>query len=186
MGMPLPNTDWTVDMVNALPDDRNRYEVIDGELFVTPAPSLLHQRAVVKLLAILAPYVEALGLDLLVAPAAITFSKRREVQPDLLVLPRNAGRLATRFEDVGVLMLAVEVLSPHTARTDRTRKRTLYQDERVPEYWIVDPMARAIEHWHPDSVKAELLTTTLSWQPVTTHDALVVDLVAYFHAVHGD
>ena len=127
MGMPLSHMDWTVEMVNALPDDGNRYEVIDGELLVSPAPSLFHQSAVGKLYLLLAPYADAVGLDAVFAPAAVTFSARREVQPDLFVLPRNAGRPAKRFEDVGQLMLAVEVLSPHSARTDRHRKRARFR-----------------------------------------------------------
>ncbi len=186
MGMPLSPTEWTVEMVNALPDDGNRYEVIDGELLVSPAPSFLHQRAVARLHLVLASYVDAIGLDLLLAPAAVTFSRKREVQPDLLVLPRNAGRPATRFEDVGVLTLAVEVLSPHSMQTDRHKKRRLYQDERVPEYWIVDPVARSVERWRPTTETAEVMHDSLSWQPLASHEALAIDLVRYFRAVHGE
>jgi Uma2 family endonuclease len=186
MGMPAPETDWTVAMVQALPDDGNRYEVIDGELLVSPAPSLLHQRAIARLHLLLAPYVDAVQLDILMAPSAVTFSARREVQPDLLVLPRIAGRLATRFEDVGVLMLAVEVLSPHSARIDRHKKRALYQDEEVAEYWIIDPASRIVERWRPKSVVAEVLTTTLTWQPLPAFDTLTIDLTAYFRAMHGE
>ena len=186
MGMPLSHMDWTVEMVKALPDDGNRYEVIDGELLVSPAPSLLHQSAVGKLYLLLAPYADAVGLDAVFAPAAVTFSARREVQPDLFVLPRNAGRPATRFEDVGQLMLAVEVLSPHSARTDRHRKRALYQDERVPDYWIVDLALRAVERWRPDCASPEVLTVALSWQPMPSHEALIIDLPAYFRSVHGE
>jgi Uma2 family endonuclease len=186
MGMPNQHTDWTVDMLNSLPDDGKRYEVIDGELFVTPGPSLLHQRAIARLHLLLAPYAESLALDLLFAPAAVTFSPRREVQPDLLVLPRVDGRLAARFEDVGELLLAVEVLSPHTARVDRHRKRALYQEQHVPEYWIVDPDARTVERWRPGRDVADILTTAISWHPLSRKKELTVDLVAYFRAVHGD
>jgi Uma2 family endonuclease len=186
MGMPASHTEWTVEMVHDLPDDGMRYEVIDGELLVSPAPSLLHQRAVGRLYRILEPYVEAIGQEVLFAPAAVTFSKRREVQPDVLVIPLKDGRPVERFEDVGVLTLAVEVLSPHSLRADRQLKRNLYQDERVPEYWIIDVDARIVERWRPESDAAEVLTTTLSWQPLLSRDALTIDLIEYFRAVHGD
>ena len=61
MAMPAQHTEWTVEMVRALPDDGNRYEVIDGELFVTPSPSITHQRAVAELFAVVHPYVKHTG-----------------------------------------------------------------------------------------------------------------------------
>lgn len=186
MGMPASHTEWTVEMVHDLPDDGNRYEVIDGALLVSPAPSYLHQRALLRLYQILQPYVEEIGQDVVVAPAAVTFSKRREVQPDLFVLPKRDGRRATRFEDVGVLTLAVEVASPHTARTDRREKQRLYQSERVPEYWMVNPNARTVERWRSGIDRREVLATTLMWQPILTHDALTIDLTQYFRAAHDD
>ncbi len=187
MGMPQSqHTEWTVDMVHNLPDDGNRYEVIDGELLVSPAPSFLHQEAGIELCFLLRPYVQSNGQNVFVAPAAVTFSQRREVQPDLFVLPKLRGRRATRFEDVGALTLAVEVLSPHSLRTDRHQKKGLYQDERVPEYWIVDPHSRTVERWLPDSEHAEVLATKLTWQPVPTQDPLTIDLTQYFRAVHDE
>ena len=184
MGMPLQHTDWTVEMVNALPDDGNRYEVIDGELFVTPSPSNVHQRAVLQLLVLLYPYVMTLGLDLLPAPSAVTFSRRDEVQPDVLVTPpRKDGRPAARFSDVGVLLLAVEVLSPGTRRTDRGVKRTLYQREAVRDYWIVDTDARTIVRWTPTSLHGEVFADHIQWQPLDAHAPFVLDVAAYFRAV---
>ena len=138
MGMPHSQpTDWTVEMVHDLPDDGIRYEAIDGKLLVSPAPSYLHQRAILRLYGLLLPYVDTIGEEVLVAPAVATFSPRREIQPDLFVLPKWGGRRAARFEDVGTLTLAVEVLSPSTAHADRHQKRMLLQEERVPQYWIV-------------------------------------------------
>ena len=113
------SSEWTVDMVHALPDDGNRYEVIEGELLVSPSPAWLHQRAVGGLYVLLLDYARRAGLDVLVAPAAVTWSPRTEVQPDVLVVPLVEGRMPSRFEDVGVLTLAVEVLSPSTMRVDR-------------------------------------------------------------------
>ena len=187
MGMPLPHTEWMVDMLNALPDDGNRYEVIDGELFVTPAPSNVHQRAVQELVAMLLPFAKQLRLDLLHAPCAVTFSDRREVQPDVLVMPRMSdGQFAEKFTDVGVLLLAAEVLSPHTRRTDRAVKRPLYQDEAVRDYWMVDTDARTIERWGPTSARGEIFADTITWQPLDARAPFVFDVVQYFREVWGE
>ncbi len=184
MAMPRVDTDWTVERLNALPDDGNRYEVIDGELFVTPAPNGPHQRAVIELCVLLAPYARSLRLDLLAAPFAVTFSDRREVQPDLLVMPPTPdGKYAIKFADVGRLLLAVEVLSKSTKRTDRTTKRDLYQSEDVSEYWIVNTDDRTVTRWRTDSTEPEVFTTTMQWQPIRSHDALTIDLVAYLRNV---
>ena len=186
MGMPLSSADWTVDTLQALPDDGQRYEIIDGELLVTPAPSNRHQRAVLRLLALLLPYVDSIGLDILVAPADVQFSLRTLVQPDVFVLPKIGGRFAAKFTDVGELILAVEILSPSSERSDRYKKRALYQHELVPEYWIIDVDARTIERWTPNSAEAELLTTSFLWKPAPLHEALIVDVEEYFRSVIGD
>ena len=184
MGMPLSHTEWTVEMLDTLPDDGNRYEVIDGELYVTPAPSLVHQRASTELFLLLAPYAKLVGLDPFHAPTAVTFSTQREVQPDVLVIPRLPnGKHATHFRDVGRLVLSVEILSRSTERTDRFVKRPLYQSERVPEYWIVSLELRRFERWTPTALQPELLTSTLSWKPVAAHAPLVIDVARYFRSV---
>ena len=178
--------DWTVDEVRALPDDGNRYEVIDGELFVTPAPSWPHQRAAFHLARLLAPHAEQLALECLIAPAEVAFSQRRSVEPDVFVVPLVHARPATCFEDVQRLVLAVEVISPSTARADRYRKRHLYQSEDVPEYWIVDPDARFVERWRPGDDAPEILVESLAWTPQEDVEPLVIDLVALFRRVHGE
>ena len=187
MGMPLSHTEWTVSMLDELPDDGRRYEVIDGGLFVTPAPTNAHQRAIAELFLLLAPYAKRVGIEVLFAPAAIRWSQSREVQPDLFANPlmRN-GRPPERFSDVGVLLLAVEVLSPSTQRTDRHSKRALYQHENVPDYWIVDADARTIEHWTLGQTVPHVHTRTLAWRPVSAHEPLEIDVVQYFRSVWGE
>jgi Uma2 family endonuclease len=187
MGMPLSHTEWTADMLDDLPDDGNRYEVIDGELFVTPSPMNIHQQAVGELYFLLLPYAKQVGVTLLFAPSAVRFSGRREVQPDLLAMPNLPdGRRPERFTDVGKLLLAVEVLSPSTMRTDRYRKRALYQDEKVPDYWIIDTASRVIEHWTPQVTEPEILMHSLGWQPVPEHAPLMIDVAQYFREVFGE
>ncbi len=178
--------DWTVDEVRALPDDGNRYEVIDGELLVTPAPSWLHQQAAMEFLFLVRPYAHRCALDCYIAPAEVAFSPRRSVEPDLFVVPRMDGRRATHFEEVQRLVLAVEVISPSSARADRYRKRHLYQSEDVPEYWIVDPDARFVERWRPGDDAPEILVESFAWTPQEDVEPLVIDVAALFRRVHGE
>ena len=109
------------------------------------------------------------------------------LQPDLLAMPRTAnGRLAERFADVGRLLLAVEVLSPGSRRTDKRVKRPVYQEENVPEYWIIDTKSRSIERWTPGASLPEVLTSTMHWQPLPEREALTVDVEQYFRNVFDE
>jgi len=181
MGMPAQHTDWTAEMARALPDDGNRYEVLDGELFVSPAPSFDHQRVVGALYSVLRTYVLAHQLgEVFIAPADIEFSTGRLLQPDVFVIPPTPGVRPRTFRDVGRLLLSAEVLSPATARAVRTRKRAILKDERVPEYWIVDPDGRVIERWTPDDDGPGVLSATITWQPDQRVPALVIDLPRFF------
>ena len=184
MGMPAQKTVWTAEMARALPDDGKRYEVLDGELFVSPAPSALHQRAVFRLAVILDAYCRANGIgEVMVSPADIEFSEHRLLQPDDFVVPFRDGRLIRSWRDVESLLLAAEVLSPSTARTDRFDKRRIFQDEGVPEYWIVDLDARLFDRWRPGDARPEILTEWLEWHPVPTVAPLRIDLTDYFSSV---
>jgi len=184
MVMPTSSTQWTAERVRALPDDGNRYEVIDGELFVTPAPSWEHQRAALAMAQRIRSYLvdQPLG-DVYIAPADVEFRYDRMVEPDLFVVPLVEGRRPRTWEDVRRLLLAVEILSPSTARADRLAKRTLYQREQVPEYWIIDVAARLIERWGPDDSRPEIVVGRLHWHPEPQSPPLEIDLDAYFAEV---
>ena len=172
---------WTADLVRALPNDGKRYEVLDGELFVSPAPSFNHQRVLQVLFRLLDHWVRLQELgEVFIAPAEVEFSPRRLLQPDLFVIPHMPGTRPRIFNDVGRLLLAAEVQSPNTARADRITKRDIFQDERVPEYWIVDPHARVIEHWTPDDKRPEILSTTIRWQPILRVLPVEIDLPRLF------
>ena len=184
MAMPAPQVEWTAEMARALPQDENRYEVIDGELLVTPAPSQRHQRAMELLYLILGPY--ARGSRLMhahFAPCEIEFSPRRAVQPDLFVVRLVDGKMPADAELGRAVLLAVEGLSPTTARYDRRKKRPMFQSEGVPEFWIVDIDARVIERWRPEDARPEVVTDTLTWQPFAEHPPLVIDVNMYFAEV---
>lgn len=187
MGMPRATTHWTADLVRVLPDDGNRYEVVDGELFVTPAPRLMHQAAVLALVKIVDRYVADRGLGrTLFAPADIEFSPGRLVQPDVFVAPRVDGRLPRNWDEIRELLLAVEVLSPSSSRADRQAKRIIYQQQRVPEYWVVDVDARVVERWRLDDDRAKTLADVLIWQPAVSQPPLTIDLTRYFAEVWRD
>ncbi len=118
--------------------------------------------------------------DVYFAPLAILFSPRRELQPDLLVVPRLEGQRIRDERDLVRLVLAVEVLSPSTARHDRVTKRRVYQEQGVAEYWVVDTEARLVERWCPGDARPEILTKVLSWTPPGGETALQIDLETLF------
>jgi Uma2 family endonuclease len=185
MAMPTLRRDWAVEDLLDLPDDGNRYEVLDGELLVTPAPSLDHQRAAFALARLLNDHlaINRVG-EAIVSPADVKFSPRRLVQPDVFVIPfAGAGRKAASFVDVGRLLLAVEILSPSTARADRVKKRRVYREEGVPEYWIVDLEARTIERSTPADDRVDVLAEQLEWLPTGATSALRIDIADYFQVV---
>lgn len=118
-----------------MPEDGHRYELIDGTLLVTPAPTTRHQRAVARLVATL---VSAAGADLEVLPAPYDWvvGPSTLFQPDVLVA-RRADLGPQRLERPPVLV--IEVLSPSTRRIDLATKRMAYADAGVAAYWLLDP-----------------------------------------------
>ena len=180
MAMPHAATGWTVEMVHALPEDGKRYEIIDGELFVNPAPRLLHQAAVLELVTRLRAYVRQHGIGLaMMSPADIIFGPRTLVQPDVFVSLPFVGRAPREWNEVK-LLLAVEVLSPSSQRADRMVKRRLFQRERVPEYWIMDVDARLVSRWRPDDARPEEIDGRLEWAPDPALAPLVLELPEFF------
>lgn len=132
----IPVDDWfTADDLDTLPDDGNRYELLDGELLVTPSPRVRHQAVSLELALVLRAALPA-GLRLLTAPMDVRFGRRRQLQPDLLVV-RDEGLDGVRVESVPLLV--VEVLSPGTRARDQVTKRRAYEQEGVASYWLVDP-----------------------------------------------
>jgi Uma2 family endonuclease len=184
MAMPETLERWTAARVRELPDDGRRYEVVDGELLVTPAPRLPHQEAVFRLAQILDAYVRAsAGGHVFSSPADIEFDPHTLVQPDVFVAPSVAGRRPRNWAEITGLLLAVEVLSPSSARADRMTKRRRYQRAGVPEYWVVDLDARLIERWRPRDERPELVTEVLRWELRAGVEPLAIDLPAYFRVV---
>ena len=143
MHVVLKSKHWTLDELHSLPDDGNKYELVRGELFVTPAPAGQHESILAALSAQLTPYVVANKLGLVYHPRSVLRFEDSEVEPDLMVR-QPWGRADTDWETAPLPSLIVEVLSPSTRNRDRMQKRTFYADARVPEYWIVDPEHKTI------------------------------------------
>ena len=134
---------WTLEEMYSLPDDGNKYELIDGELFVTPVPAPAHEEILARLSAILLGYVTEHRLGRVYHPRSVVRFRGSEVEPDLLV--RQPGSSAnTPWEEMPTPMLVVEVVSPFTRRRDHMHKREFYEKAGVPEYWIIDGDAREI------------------------------------------
>ena len=134
----LPRTGLVYDDLQAIDDERHRYEIIDGELFVSPSPSTAHQMAQLTIAAALLDHVRATGGAVLMAPYDVYFASDTVVIPDVVyVTPEHRERVEDRFLR-GAPDLVVEVASPSTRRIDLGRKLQLYQREGVSEYWFVD------------------------------------------------
>jgi len=152
-----------------------------------PAPSWVHQTAVEELYVQLRTYVRAHALGWVkLSPADIVLAPMRLVQPDLFVVPRGVDRQPSAWSDVRSLLLAIEVLSPRTAFNDRHRKRRMYQEFAVPEYWVVDTQARHVERWRPADSAPEIVRDALVWAPHDGVPPLTIDLSAFFDTVNDD
>lgn len=127
--------------LDAMPDDGRRYEIIDGTLIVSAAPSRLHQRAVLSL-AILLHGACPPEFEVLVAPFAVGLADDTEMQPDVLVGRREDF---TDRDLPGPPALAVEVLSPSTRLFDTHVKRERLERAGTPAFWVVDPVAKPDE-----------------------------------------
>jgi Uma2 family endonuclease len=177
---------WTVAKVRAMQDESRpwpRYELIDGELLVTPAPTIDHYRAVMWLFRMLDRYLarERVG-EAMLSPADLTLRRGTISQPDIFVPPRDEAAAATHWSEIKRLLLAIEVLSPSTARYDRLKKRAHYQKAGVAEYWIVDLEGQVVERWRPTDARPEILSDRLIWHPTGAARPLAVDLAKLFAA----
>ncbi len=128
-----------------LPDDK-RYELVEGELYLVPSPTLYHQRVSRQLEMALWMYIgqNALG-EIYDAPCDVVFSELSVVQPDLLFVSKERLNILTEANVQGAPDLVVEILSPSTGQRDLGIKRKLYAKHGVREYWIVDPEAKTVE-----------------------------------------
>lgn len=154
---------WTLAELHSLPDDGNKYELVRGELFVTPPPTDPHETIAARLTRLLDPFVARHGLGLVYRPRAVFRYESSEVEPDLMVRAPQ-GNPRSDWSKAPKPILIVEILSPSTRRRDYEIKRQFYLESGIPEYWIVDPERREVTVVR--SGQADLVTAdTLHWTP---------------------
>lgn len=183
MGMPAESKrHWHADDARALQrEDRAwpRYEVIDGELLVTPAPMSPHQFMVGEIYLELGNYLRGnREVQVWLSPADIQLEPDTTIQPDVFVTPRI--RPLRSWAGIHSLLLAIEVLSPSSVKQDRTIKRRFYQRHGTLEYWSVDIDARRVERWRPANTEPEVVRDRIEWRAPTASGPLQIELAPMF------
>ena len=182
MGMAAP-VYYTAEMVRNIPEDGNRYEVVHGELLVTPAPRPWHEELVGRLYSALREYLQQ-------EPVAHAFGSHSDiswgpylrVEPDVFVVPLEQAR-SLDWGGMRDLLLVAEVLSPSSSRGDRFTKRRLYQERRVPTYWVVDGEERLVEVWTPEAEVPVIERDVLRWHPAGSARPFELDLSQLFRPI---
>ncbi|MFN8569226.1 MAG: Uma2 family endonuclease [Kouleothrix sp.] len=154
-------TDWNFARWEALPDDGNRYEIIDGVLYMTTAPSTFHQWIISRLLRLVGHVLEDRGWGYaFIAPIGVLMPGCDPVQPDFLLVRRDHAAIIADRRIRGVPDLIVEVVSPGSVEQDTMIKREAYARAGVPEFWLVRPALRDIlVHSEPDVVQGTYTRT---------------------------
>jgi Uma2 family endonuclease len=161
----------TVADLDLMPDDGNRYEIIEGELFVSRAPSLTHQIIVANIIADFHGFIAVNPLGLVVPGPGVIFSEYSGVIPDVIFISNERrGEIAAGERVMGAPDLVIEIVSPgaENERRDRVVKRQLYGKHGVREYWIVYPESRSIEVYVFDGRALNLANTFTETDELTS------------------
>ena len=182
---PQVPTRWTYSEYARLPNDGGRYEVIDGELLMTPAPTPAHQHVAATLYRVLQEYVEQHDLGVVLRDVDLLIRPGQFLRPDLVFVPEARRAAITDRGVEGVPGLVVEVVSPSSASVDRMQKPRRYQEAGIRGYWVVDPEARAVESY--DLRGSELVgrpeKKRLLWQPGASAPPLEVAIQPLFRGL---
>ncbi len=187
--MPAIRRRWTTADVRELMDEQRawpRYELIDGELIVTPSPGRPHQIVAGEIFPIIKAYVDRQGVGVtLMAPADLELQPGTITQPDIFVVPFPTSPKTDEpgWAVVDRLLLAIEIISPSSVNIDRIVKRDFYLNAGVAEYWIIDLDARMVERWAPARETPDVLRTSLQWLPTGAGAPLTIDLVELFQRI---
>jgi len=181
MGMAVSIPRYTVDDLDRFPDDGNRYELLDGVLLVTPAPSAAHQIVASRIHVRLAVAVQNPGYAYVTGPGAVVVPPLTQLQPDILVYPARFGP-RTDWAKVTEHWLAVEVLSLSSRVYDRDVKRGAYFALGVPELWLVDWRARSVEVWRPGRAPEEV-RDVIRWRVPALDLVVPIDLSEAFEGL---
>ena len=145
---PPPQGAWRYEDYLRLPDNGFRYEIIEGELFMSPAPTIQHQRILFNLIKLMGNFLEQhkIGGEALAAPVDVNLpGVSTTVQPDFLFVSDGRLHIVREKNIEGPPDLIVEILSPGTAVYDRQTKFQVYAAAGVREYWLVDPDGCTVE-----------------------------------------
>lgn len=170
---------WTYADLAGLPNDGNRYEILQGELIVSPASSVPHQRVLVRLSLALEDAVNKSKFGtVFVAPLDVKFSDNNVVEPDVFVVSVDQyAQVHDRRVD-GAPAFVIEIVSPSSVKTDRQRKAALYMEYGVQEYWVVEPdQQRILVHLPGDPGPRIVIDGSLQSVLIPT---LVVELATLF------
>jgi Uma2 family endonuclease len=189
-----PGEVWTAERVRRelfdvdpeSPLARYRFELIDGELLVSSAPEMQHQYAVdyllFELMSYLRPRRDALAVT---SPTDIEIVPGTIVQPDVYVVPYVDGKRPRQRPYNGPLLLAIEVLSPSTARNDQITKRRFYVRAGI-EYWVVDLESRVVFRNGPGDERVDVHAERIEWRAPGAPEPVVIDLEALFREALDD
>ncbi len=152
-----------------MPDDGNRYELVEGELLVTRAPGVPHQLVLANLIFVLKSYQEKSRIGVTIPTPGVIFDEYNSVIPDIVFLTsEQMGRAGPHIQEAPEL--AVEIVSPgrENARRDRVVKLQVYSKFRVKEYWVADPVARTLEVYRPSEGALALAATLKGDDEITS------------------
>jgi Uma2 family endonuclease len=172
---------WTYEEFARLPDDGNRYEVIAGDLYVTPSPGRIHQKVSARLSGLFLAYCEEHGAgDVYHAPFDVIFGEGDYLEPDLVFVREDRVDEVIRDHGiVGTPDLVVEILSDSTESRDRGIKRERYAAYGVPEYWIIDTDEKHVEVYRlrrGDLRQVAVEDDVLRYRPSAGAPELVIDV----------
>ena len=171
---------WTRKDLVRMPHDGNRYEVLDGELFVTPQAEYEHQRIALAFARKLADYCDTNAIGVVVGPGAVVWEEN-ELQPDIQVIPGlHESRRGAKWEELPAPLLVVEVLSDSTRRRDFGKKREAYASLAIPTYWTVDIEKRLVIIWDWRTSEPAFATDVLRWTPSAGVPPLEIPLATIF------
>jgi len=152
-----PRKKYTYQDYFNLPDDGKRYELINGELVMTPAPNTMHQTVALNLEDSLRSFLRKNKTGKMFhAPYDVILSKKNVVQPDILYISAERAGIITEKNVDGPPDLIIEILSPATAYYDLLEKKEIYEQSGVKEYWIVDPKKLRIDVYRNIGQRFEL------------------------------
>ena len=163
------STKFTYEELQHFPNDGNRYEIVDGELFVTPSPIPLHQRIVGNLYARLWDHVKKHNVgEVYVAPLDVVFTDSTVLEPDILFVSRARLHIIGEKNLSGPPDLVVEVLSESSSRLDHEIKPKQYALHGVPEFWRIDPWVKTIEVFRLHEGNYELAASLIPGDELTS------------------